>query len=108
MTTYVQNGKVIDYVNPGSTDIKYGDVIPGTDRIFIAAEDITVGDVGGIDSEGVFEFDAIDTVAFTLGQKIYWDNTAKKITDVTAGNIPAGVVIEPKDSSGTKCKVKIV
>jgi hypothetical protein len=39
------------------------------------------------------------TDAFTLGQKVYWDNTNKRFTTTLTANTYAGVVTSAKDGS---------
>ncbi len=104
---YIQEGKTIDYTNAGAAAIAYGDVVGLTNRIGIAGENIAVGATGSVHVTGVYEFPAINTAAFGVGDKLYYDTAAGKITNVETGNIPAGWATEPKLLAGTTARVKI-
>ncbi|AYO30249.1 DUF2190 family protein [Biomaibacter acetigenes] len=104
--TYIQKGYIIDFTNSTGADIAYGDVVPIGARIGIAAEDIAKDATGSLNVSGVFELPADNTVAFAVGDEVYWDNVGGKLTK-TAGTYKAGWVIEPKALAGTTAKVKI-
>lgn len=103
--SFIQKGGTIDYTNGSGVAIAYRDVIPATTRIIIAGDNIGVGAVGSAHVEGIFSFPAINTAAFAVADKVYWDNTAGKITNVAAGNTPAGWVAETKAEAGTTAVV---
>lgn len=103
---FIQDGKALDYVNSGSSAIEYLEVIPGTDRIFIAAEAIAKGVLGSAFAEGVFELPAKAADVFTFGQKVYFSKT-DGITSTDTGNVPAGYVVEAKAAQAATAKVKI-
>lgn len=105
--TYIQKGEIIDYINGGASDIAYGDVVPMVSRIGIAAENIPVGATGGVRTEGVYELPAVNDTAFNVGDQLYWDSIAGKLTKVSASNTPAGWCVEAKAADGTTVKVKI-
>lgn len=103
---YIQKGDVIDYTNPGP-DLAYGDVVNLTTRIGVSAEAIAAGATGSVEVVGVYELPAINNAAFAVGDALYWDPVASNITNVQAGNIPAGWATEPKLLAGTTARVKI-
>lgn len=113
MATFIQEAKSINYKNPSPTEaIKYGEVVALKDMIGVAAIDIAPGAVGVLTVSGAFEMDAETTAAFAVGQKVYWDSTAKTITASATGaesaaNIVAGYAIEEKAVSAAKALVKI-
>lgn len=115
MTQFVQKGERVDYTNGGSSAIDYNDIVPGKDRIFVAAEKIAAGATGAVYAEGVFEFDTADTDAIVFGQKMYYNEddgitaAATKTTGEgnsaeTTNNVPVGYAVAPAGSiaSGTK------
>jgi predicted RecA/RadA family phage recombinase len=105
---FIQKGETIDYKNAGETDIAYNDVVAlGTNRIGVAEEKIAAGLTGSLNVTGVHEFAAINTAAFSVGDPLYWDTTAKKLTNVSQDNVPAGWATEPKAQTGTTARVKI-
>lgn len=103
--SYVQSGEVIDYKNVGQTNIKANDVVSLATRIGVAGCDIPVGATGSVHVEGIFDFPANNTEAFTVGQEVYWDGSS--ITSTETNNVPAGWVVEAKASTGTVARVKI-
>jgi predicted RecA/RadA family phage recombinase len=60
----------------------------------VAASTVLSGADGVFNTEGVFELAKTDSQAWTLGQKIYWDDTTKLCTNVAASNITIGVAVE--------------
>lgn len=105
--TYIQKGETIDHTNGGAAAIEYGAVVPLVTRIGIAAESIAVGAIGSVRVVGVDELPAINTAAFAVGDQLYWDAVAGNLTNVSAGNTPAGWATEPKLLAGTLARVKI-
>ncbi|MEA5135700.1 MAG: DUF2190 family protein [Candidatus Fimivivens sp.] len=103
---FKQAGNCIDYTNSGSTAIVFGDVVPLTDCIGVAASDIAVGDLGALELVGVYELPAA-TAALTNGQKVYWDATNSNVTATATDNTPCGVTIAAKASGVLAVDVKI-
>ena len=102
---FVQDGVRLDYTNGGNAEIKYMDIVPGTGKIFIAAEDIAVGATGSVYAEGVFELPA-KAEAMTFGQAVYY-STADGITTTGTNNVAAGYVVAAKAQAATTALVKI-
>lgn len=106
-TQFVQDGKVLDYTNSGSSAIDYLEIVPGTDKIFVAAEKIAASATGGVFAEGVFELPAKAADAFTVGQKVYY-STTDGITSTATSNVPAGFAIKAKTATtDTTALIKI-
>ncbi|MDF2631428.1 MAG: hypothetical protein K0Q85_24 [Caproiciproducens sp.] len=103
--TYIQRGDNIDYT--AAADIAYGAVVPLVTRIGVALESIATGATGSVTITGVFEAAAVNDAAFTVGDLLYWDDTANKLTKTSASNTPAGVAIEPKLTAGATARVRI-
>lgn len=104
---YIQEGKTIDYVNNGDTDIAYCDVIPLTSRVGVAACDIPKGKKGSLSISGVYELPA-DTTAMILGQLVHWDAAAGKVVTASGGAAETAVKTDnpaetasPAEKSGT-------
>lgn len=55
---------------------------------------------------GVFAL-AKATGALTLGQAVYWDDTAKNVTGTASGNTKIGVAVEAAGSSDTAAKIRL-
>jgi predicted RecA/RadA family phage recombinase len=87
MTNYVQRGDTLTLTAPY-------DVVSGAGllvgKIFgVASTTALSGAVTEADTRGVFDL-AKDASVFAIGDPVYWDNTAKKITSVSAGNQQVG------------------
>ena len=104
---YIQKGDIIDYINGSGAAIAYNDVVPLVTRVGVAAENIAVGATGSMRVTGVHEMPAVTTVAFAVGDQLYWDATAGKLTKTSTDNTPAGWCVETKAQAGTLGVVKI-
>jgi len=82
-TQFVQDGVRIDYT--ASSAVGYLDIVPGTSKIFVAAEAIAAGATGAVYAEGVFELPA-KAEAFTFGQAVYYDSTNGYVTTTATSN----------------------
>jgi len=84
-----------------------GDVVVLTDTIGIALGAIASGKAGVVRTEGVFQLAKLSTDNIGQGQKVYWDNTNKRITLTSAGNTYAGKAYAAAGASTTSVQVKI-
>ena len=109
MAVYIQKGDRIDYKNDTSAVIKSGDVVAlGTNRIAVADCQIEVGAVGTLALTGVWEFPADTSAAIEFGALAYWDATNKKMKAAqSASEIPAGICVQKKESSGATVLVRL-
>lgn len=105
--TYLQEGNVIDWTNKTGSDVAYHDVVPLVNRIGVAAEAIADDATGSVAITGVWEIPAVNNTAFDVGDVLYYDAAAEKLTKTAAGNVPAGWCVEPKDETGTTAKIDI-
>ncbi len=104
---YVQKGDTIDYTNSSGADIAYHAVIPLTSCIGIALEAIANGATGAMALKGVWSGAAVNNAVFAVGETLYWDASAQKLTKVATGNTPAGICAAPKLLAGTIGYVEI-
>ena len=107
MAKFIQDGKIIDYKNIGSSKINYGDVIKLGTHVGIAAEDIHVGETGGVRVEGIFEMEAVSPAEFNLGDTLYLDDSNKATNVQGRLTIVIGYAVTTKASSETVVKVKL-
>lgn len=91
MKNYLQEGDVIrataPYAVASGVGMQVGSIFGVTQQaaVITALVDISV--------EGVFILAKVAGVAWTEGQKMYWDNTAKNVTTVLTANLLIGVAI---------------
>lgn len=104
--SFLQEGECLDYTNTSGSDIGYRDVVPSGSRIFIAGENIKNTATGTVHAYGVYELPAENTVAYVMGDALYWDETNHVITK-TAGTYKAGYAAAPKGQTDTTAFVKI-
>lgn len=102
---FIQNGKTIDYT--ATAAIAVGEVVPMVTIIGVAQTDIANGDTGTLVIDGVFECPAINSVAFAVGDQLYWDDTANQLTKVSTSNTPAGKCTAIKGTTATTAQIKI-
>ena len=107
MATYIQKGNRIDYQNEGETPILSGDVAFGTTRIGVAEAVILPGEMGSVALTGVFEMPADNSQEMAVGAQVYWVTAQKKVSTTQEGNVPAGMVVAKKASSGTTALVRL-
>lgn len=102
---YVQEGDVLNYT--AATAKSSGDVVAFGKRIGICLTDIAAGAVGAISVEGVWQLTKQTPDSIGMGDEVYWDSGAGKITNVISGNLKAGFATETAGSTATTVKVKI-
>ena len=109
MTSYIQIGNNINYVNAGSTTIKAGDVVPmGKTRIAVADCQMEPGELGSLALTGVWDFPADTSAPIEFGAEVFWDNEGKKIkASKSSAEIPAGICVLAKASSAATVRVRI-
>lgn len=107
MKNFVQVGKQITYANSGAA-ILSGAVVPLTAGIGVAAVDIaaTTGS-GAVAVEGVFSIAKEAPLAIAQGDKLYWDNSAKKLTKTAMSNTLCGWAFEAAGSAATVVLIKL-
>lgn len=108
MKNFIQPGKNLTLTAPY-------DVVSGAGAqvgsIFgVATKTIASGAEGEFATEGVFELKKIESQAWTVGQKIFWDNTEKECTSVAGANLLIGVATEIAASGASLIlgKVKLI
>lgn len=91
MKNFVQPGDVLTltapYARSSGQAAKIGDIIA------IATADIANAKDGEWKTTGVFTHAKAASQAWTQGQKVYWDDTAKVFTTTASGNTLAGVAV---------------
>jgi predicted RecA/RadA family phage recombinase len=103
MKNKVQAGNVVPVIAPyavlGGQGVLVGSLFG------VASGDAANGTEVQIDREGVFDLTAVVADTGNQGAKIYWDNTARKITTTATNNTLVGVLAAAKGSSDTTARV---
>jgi predicted RecA/RadA family phage recombinase len=103
--TYVQEGSYLDYTATGT--IAAGDVVVQGDLVGVVTRSLVNGELGSIATCGVFDFTKNTGVAFTVGQILYWDDTANVATTTSAGNKVIGKVVRAAASGDTSVRIRL-
>lgn len=89
MKNYVQEGDTLTltapYARSAGEAAKIGAIIG------IACNDVANATEGEFAVTGVYDVAKVSAQAWAVGDKIYWDDTAKNFTTVTTSNTLAGV-----------------
>lgn len=105
-TPYQESSRFIDYT--AGSDIAVGDVVVlGKFLCGVAVANIANGAVGVIDTEGLCKVDAVNNLAFAVGDVLYWNASTKKCTNVEAGLPILGVAVAAKLQTGTYAYVAL-
>lgn len=107
-TNFKQEGEILTVAAPYDRTSGQGALIGS---IFgVALKDVLSGATGDFATEGVFELnkeDAVSGQAFTVGQKVYWDNSNKECNaDPTVGQL-IGVATVAALTAATKVTVRL-
>jgi len=92
MRNYVQPGKTITLTAPYA--VASGDGLLVGAIFGVAAGIAALGEPVETALVGVFDLKKVGSQAWAVGDKIYWDNTAKEATKTTTGNTLIGVATE--------------
>jgi len=86
-----------------------GGALLGGSLFGVAQGDYGSGTTGAWDTEGIFELTKTSGTAhdFTLGRRVYWDNSGKALVATSTGNHPVGVVVEAAGTAALLAKVKL-
>ena len=91
MKNFVQAGDMVTLAAPYAVSSGDGALVGS---IFgVATGDIASGDDGEFKTTGVFDLLKVGSQAWTVGAKIYWDNTNKYCTTTSSGNTLIGVAL---------------
>ncbi len=92
MKNYVQPGATVTLTAPYA--VTSGDGLLVGAIFGVAAGDAAIGATIEAALTGVFDLTKIGSQAWTVGAKIYWDDTNKRCTTVATDNTLIGVALE--------------
>jgi predicted RecA/RadA family phage recombinase len=91
MKTYIQPGHAVTLIAP--YDVLSGDGLLVGAIFGVASHNATSGAEVETQLTGVLDLAKTASQAWTAGAKVYWDNTAKRVTNVASGNTLVGVAV---------------
>jgi predicted RecA/RadA family phage recombinase len=92
MKNYVQPGNTITLTAPYA--VTSGDGMLVGSIFGIASRDAALNDPVEAALTGVFDLTKVGSQAWTVGAKVYWDDTNKRTTSVATSNTLIGVATE--------------
>lgn len=104
MKNFVQNGDVITipaapYARSSGQGVLMGSLFG------ICTSDVLIGAAVEVVNEGIVDVTALATDVATVGTKVYWDDTNKRLTVTAAGSVLVGVTTLPKINGDTTARV---
>jgi predicted RecA/RadA family phage recombinase len=103
MKNYVQMGNTVSVIAPYLVSSGQG-VLVGA-LFGVAAHNAAQGAAVEIVRKDVFDLAAVTADTAAQGAKIYWDNTARKLTTTATNNTLVGCVTEAKSNGDTTARV---
>lgn len=107
---FVQQGDRLTLLNPDtspSVDIKSGEGFLAGSIFGVAITDVAAGEEGAFETTGVWELAKTSAQAWTVGAKIYWNNSARVATTSSSGNTLIGVAVEIAANPSATGKVRL-
>jgi predicted RecA/RadA family phage recombinase len=107
-TKFIQRGEVMTYVAPAGGVTVNVPLLIGS-LLVIPRNTAAAGALVDVDTTGVFSVTKADSQAWTIGAKIYWDDTAKNFTTTATANTLVGSAAEAVASTAglTTGKVRL-
>ena len=105
MKTFIQPGNIITVT--AAANIASGDGVLVGSIFGVAATDAVAGDEVEIGTVGVYELPKLSTAAIAQGDRVAWDDTAKKIALPGVGLYPVGIATESAGNGATTVKVRL-
>ena len=96
MRNFVQEGLTLTYTAPYDVPAGGGVLVGSLFLISIAA--VLSGGSGEGKPRGVVDMTKATGEAWTQGQKVYWDNTKKRLTTTATSNTLVGVAMQAQAS----------
>jgi predicted RecA/RadA family phage recombinase len=105
MRNYIQKGDTLQVTAPAAVTGGAG-VLVGTALFGVAQQTAASGALVELLIEGVVDH-AKAAVAIAAGDKAYWDNAAKLVTNVASGNTLIGVFVRAQLSGDATARVRL-
>ncbi|MBX3476678.1 MAG: DUF2190 family protein [Brevundimonas sp.] len=106
MRNFVQPGNTLDFVAQSGGVVSGATVKKGA-FIHVSATSAAEGETYSGDLVGVFELAAKTNQAWTQGDVLYWDDTAKNWTKTATDNFKGGAAAADKASAAATGQVRL-
>jgi len=104
---HIQEGAAMPYTNATAADIASGDVVLVGNKVCVALGDIAIGASASLACTEVWELPKVAATVIGQGATVYWDATAKVITNVATANTLAGFAFVAAASADATIQVKL-
>lgn len=105
MKNFVQDGKLLKVAAPYALTAGQGALVGS---IFgVAVSDAANGADVVLAVDGVFSLTALTADTASVGTKLYWDNTNKRLTVTSSGNTLVGVAVVAKTGTDTTATIRL-
>ena len=101
---YVQDGNSINYT-PSGAAVSAGQAVLCSVRVFVAPRAIADGELGALQTSGVWTIQKTTSEAWTFGQKLYWNAGTSKATTTASTNKVLGYAAAVALSAATEGSV---
>lgn len=102
---YVQSG--VNLTLPAPANVLSGEgVLVGT-LFGVAAESALSAENFDLVTLGVFELPKVSALAISIGDKLYWDNTAKLVNKTATGNTLIGAAVTVGNNPSGSVNVRL-
>lgn len=105
LTTYRQQGDIIDYTPSGN--VSAGDIVVQDDLIGQVVSDVLADEKGALRIEGVINVPKLSTDVVTAGAALYWDAGNSRATLTASTHKLLGKAIEAAGDGVTDVDVKL-
>jgi predicted RecA/RadA family phage recombinase len=107
MKNFLQDGKVIEWLNETGATVASGDVAVMGTVAGVAVHDIEDDVSGSVRIEGVFTLPKKAALAIAIGARVYWDADPGEVTTVVADGVPLGICTLAAAADDATVEVKL-
>lgn len=109
MTNFIQEGKTLTIAAP-SGGVTSGQLVVQGKIVGVAEATAAEGVDVALLTEGVFTLTKVTTDVITVGETLYWDSSASKLTDTPGTNSKpmVGYAVEAAGNGATTVKCRVV
>jgi predicted RecA/RadA family phage recombinase len=108
MKNYVQPGDVISAVAPYQRNAGEASILGGS-LFGVAVDTVASGSTGVFALNGVYDITKNTGAgeSYTLGQRLFWDNTNKRITSTSTSNVAVGLCVVAAATGDATARIKL-
>ena len=106
-TVFVKHGDEIPYPNTSGSTIAVNTPVLVGDVVGVALTDIPNNTTGTLQLAGVADLPKKTGEAWTIGAKVYWDDSAKNFTTTATSNTCAAWAYQAQASGDTVGRLKL-